>query len=72
MANTVTKPLSMMFEKSWWSGEVPGDCKKGNIAPNFKGRKDNPGNYLTSVRGKIIEQILLEAMLSHVGEKKVI
>ncbi|KAK4816870.1 hypothetical protein QYF61_024512 [Mycteria americana] len=39
-------PLSMIFEKSWQSGEVLGDWKKGNIVLLFKkGRKDDPGNY---------------------------
>ncbi|KFZ57042.1 hypothetical protein N321_02349, partial [Antrostomus carolinensis] len=77
LADEVVKPLFITLEKSWQSGEVPTDWKKGNITPIFKkGNKEYPGNYrpvsLTSVPGKIMEQILLRTMLRHMENEKVI
>ncbi|CAM5087257.1 unnamed protein product [Natator depressus] len=77
LADVIAEPLAIIFENSWRSGEVPEDWKKANVVPIFKkGKEEDPGNYrpvsLTSVPGKIMEQILKDSILKHLDERKVI
>ena len=56
---------------------IPSDWRKANVTPIFKkGKKEDPGNYrpvsLTSIPGKVMEQLILEVIIKHVKEKKVI
>ena len=73
LADTVAKPLSMISERSWQSG----DWKKGNVVPIFKkGRKEDLENYrpvsFSSMPGKIRQQILPEVVLRHMEDRDVI
>ncbi|KAK4819046.1 hypothetical protein QYF61_024685 [Mycteria americana] len=75
LAEVLTKPLSIIYQQSWLTGEVPVDWGLANVTPIFKkGRKEDPGNYkpvsLTSVPGKLIEQIILSAITWHVEDNQ--
>jgi len=76
LADVIAEPLSIIFERSWRTGEVPEDWRKANVTPVFKKGKEDPGNYrpvsLTSIPGKMMEQIVLEVIIKQVEEKKVI
>ncbi|KGL81389.1 RNA-directed DNA polymerase from mobile element jockey, partial [Tinamus guttatus] len=77
LANAIAKPLSIIFERSWRTGEVPEDWKKANVTPVFKkGKKEDPGNYrpvsLTSVPGKVMERLILAVVSRHMEDKKVL
>ncbi|CAM5168179.1 unnamed protein product [Natator depressus] len=77
LVDVIAEPLAVIFENSWRSGEVLEDWKKANVVPIFKkGKEEDPGNSrpvsLTSVPGKIMEQVLKESILKHLDERKVI
>jgi len=77
LADVIAEPLSIIFERSCRTGEVPEDWRKACVTPIFKkGEKEDPGNYrpfsLTSIPGKLMEQIILEVVNKQVEEKKFI
>lgn len=76
LADDASKPLANITEKSWQTGEVPDAWRKGNATPIFKNNKEDPGSNqpvnLTSIPGRVIEQVVLEIITKHVEEKKVI
>ncbi|KGL81849.1 RNA-directed DNA polymerase from mobile element jockey, partial [Tinamus guttatus] len=77
LAEVIAKPLSIIFERSWRTGEVPEDWKKANVTPVFKkGKKEDQGNYrpgsLTSVPGKVMERLILAIVSRHMEDKKVL
>ncbi|KFW87481.1 RNA-directed DNA polymerase from mobile element jockey, partial [Manacus vitellinus] len=73
LAEELTKPLSIIYQQSWLTGEVPDDWKLANVTSiHKKGRKEDLGNYrpisLTSVSGKVMEQIILSAITQHLQD----
>lgn len=65
LKNIIVGTLSIIFQQSWESGEVPADWKVLNVFSIFKNRKkEASGNYRlahpASVPLKIIEKFILE------------
>ncbi|KFP61930.1 hypothetical protein N322_04879, partial [Cariama cristata] len=76
-AEVLAKPLSIIYQQSWLTREVPVAWRLANVMPIYKkGRKEDPGNYrpvsLTSVPGKPMEQIILSVITQHVQDNQVI
>ncbi|KAK4829490.1 hypothetical protein QYF61_004980 [Mycteria americana] len=65
------------MQQSWLTGEVPVDWRLVNVTPIYKkGQKEDPGSYrpvsLTSIPGKLMEQIILSAITRHIEDDQVI
>ncbi|KAK4807113.1 hypothetical protein QYF61_018454 [Mycteria americana] len=76
LANVIVGPLSIIFQRSLESGEVPVDWKLANVPIFKKGKKEDPGNYrpvsLTSVPGRIMEEVILGVIEKHLTDNAVI
>ncbi|KAK4825967.1 hypothetical protein QYF61_003536 [Mycteria americana] len=76
LADVVAGLLSIVYQSSWESGEVPADWKLASVIPIYKGVREDPGNYrfvsLTSVPGKITEKIIQGTIERHLKNNAVI
>ncbi|GAB0185949.1 mitochondrial enolase superfamily member 1 [Grus japonensis] len=77
LVEVLTEPLSIIYQQSWLTREVSVDWRLANVTPIYKkGWKEDPGNYrpvsLTSVPGKVMEQIILSAIMQHIQDNKAI
>ncbi|XP_071886556.1 uncharacterized protein [Anas platyrhynchos] len=77
LAEELAKPLTIIYQQSWLLREVPVDWRLANVTPIYKkGRRADPGNYrpvsLTSVPGKLMEQIILRVITRHLQGKQAI
>ncbi|XP_073404440.1 uncharacterized protein [Dendrobates tinctorius] len=61
IAEEIFEPLSIIFENSWRTGEVPEDWRRANVVPIFKkGKKVDPGNYrpVSTISDPLSEDLL--------------
>jgi len=75
LAEEMVKPLSIICQQSWLTGEVPDEWRLATVTPIYKkGQKEDTGNYrpvsLTLVLGKIMEQFILSAFTGHVKDSQ--
>ncbi|KFV44140.1 RNA-directed DNA polymerase from mobile element jockey, partial [Gavia stellata] len=75
LVEELAKPLSIIYQQSWLTGEVLDDWRLANVTPIYrKGQKEDPGNYrpvsLTSVLGKIMEMFILRVVTGHVQDNQ--
>lgn len=71
----LNKPLPNNYQQSWKTREVPVDWQLANVTPIYKKCwKEDLGTYrpvsLTSVPGKVMEQIILSAIMQHVQDNQ--
>ena len=70
LADSFSKPISLLLNKTVEEGEIPVDWKKANVSPIFKkGSKSKAENYrpisLTSIVCKIMETLLKREVMTH-------
>lgn len=76
-ANSLAKPFSIIFNKSYLSGELPEMWSCANVTPLFKkGDKMDPSNYrpisLTSIICKLMKGIIRDIIMEHMVKKQFI
>ena len=77
LSDVIAGLLSIIFQWSWESGEVPVDRKLPNVVPVLKkGKKEDPSNYrlvsLTSMSVKNTEKTILGVTEKHPKDSTVI
>jgi Reverse transcriptase (RNA-dependent DNA polymerase) len=73
----LSKPLCILFNKSWQDGIVPEDWKKANVSVLFKKRsRELASNYrlvsLTSQVFKVLESFLRDSIVEHLNKYQLI
>ncbi|CAF0839356.1 unnamed protein product [Brachionus calyciflorus] len=77
VADAIAVPITLIFQKSYGSGEIPQVWKRANVSPLFKsGSRINVENYrpvsLTCVLCKVLASIIKDSMLKHLLDNELI
>ena len=77
LADVLASPLAIIYTRLLQEKAVPDIWLKSLVCPIFKkGTKSDPGNYrpvsLTCVVGKVMESILVDALINHMVTNKLI
>ena len=75
LAEEIAEPLSIVYQRSLLTGEVPEVWRLASVTPIYKKScREDPGNYrpvsLTLVPGKIMEQTVLREIMWHVRDNR--
>ena len=75
LVEVIAEPLSIIYQRSLLTGEVPKDWRLASVIPIYKkGCREDLGSYrpvsLTSVLGKMMEQIVLRGITRHVQDNQ--
>ena len=75
LAEVIAEPLSIIYQHFLLTGEVPEDRRLASVTPIYKKScKEDLGNYrsvsLTSVPGKVMEQINLREIMLYVRDNR--
>ena len=76
LEGTIATLLTIILEGLWRLGKVSEHCKKPVSCPVFRKGKEDPWSpwpvRLTSVPGKVMEHLIVEAITVHMDDKNVI
>ena len=75
LVEELAKPLSIIYQQSWLTREVPDDWRIASVMPIYKKSwNEDPGNYrpvsLTSVPCRIMERFILSALTGLVQDNQ--
>ena len=77
LAPTIAPILTVIYKRSYQTGQVPDDWKAAYVTPIFKkGKRSEASNYrpisLTCVACKIMEHILVSGIMKHANENQIL